>query len=64
VQHGAIQEMLARLEIVPQAVGDGIEFDLPIGRGISLPGIPPLKPEGKSLPVTESRKAVGANRVS
>jgi hypothetical protein len=61
---GAIQEMVDRLGIVPVALGAGIAFDLPPGRGISLPGVPPLTPEGKSLPVAGSRKAVGANRGS
>jgi hypothetical protein len=64
VLRGAIQEMVARLGIVPVALGAGIAFDLPPGRGIALPGIPPLTSNGKSLPVAGSRKAVGANRGS
>jgi hypothetical protein len=50
-QESAIRELAQRLGVTLGQDSVAIEFDLPSGRGIALPGIPALKPSEKVSPV-------------
>lgn len=58
---GAIAELIQRTGVTPTRLhGGGIEFDLPVGRGVALPGAPTPRPSEKTSPVAGFGEALPA----